>query len=176
MCGMHLASRQVDHHSAHWFAVTVRVNLAFAGCLHCKCGIYISASSLFSSDSGPVCVTILFVSNPWGCISSHISFSFFFLQMEWAHCCCCWYWILVFFLRVHWVLIKWLHCVVDVCGCDAEQVLMKTCLEQTLRIKLLRGWYERSSFVNLYPSSIHSFPSWRGTRFWFLYFSVSYLS
>lgn len=30
MCGMHLASCQVDHHSAHWFAVTVRVNLAFA--------------------------------------------------------------------------------------------------------------------------------------------------
>lgn len=69
MCGMYLASHQVGHHGAHWFAVTVRVNPVFTErkvvCI-VNVGFTPAAfpSSAPTAAEGPACVTILLFCRP----------------------------------------------------------------------------------------------------------------
>lgn len=69
MHGMYLASYQVDHHGALWFAVTVRLNFVFTERkVVCIVNVRFTSvpflSTALAATKGPECVTILFVHEP----------------------------------------------------------------------------------------------------------------
>lgn len=86
---MYLASHQVGHHTAHWFAVTVRANRVFTE-RKVVCIVNVGfppvpwPSPALAAAGGSASVTILFVSKPWGWVVSTEHSSSFFSQMEWA--------------------------------------------------------------------------------------------
>lgn len=66
---MHLASHQVGHHGAHWFAVTVSVTPVFTERkIVCIVNMGFTPvplpSSALTAATGLACVTILFVCQP----------------------------------------------------------------------------------------------------------------
>lgn len=150
MCGMYLASHQVGHHGAHWFAVTVRVNAVFTERkVVCIVNEGFTPAAFFSSDRRVSMRDhfVLWVSPE--VVSVSTEFSFFtkgvssVLLLRYTG---------LFFFNVHWI--KWPYCVVDVYGDDAEQVWEKTCLEFTsLRFKVFKG----ISFIVILHSELHSF-------------------
>lgn len=149
MCGMYLASHQVGHHGAHWFAVTVRVNAVFTERkVVCIVNEGFTPAAFFSSDRRVSMRDhfVLWVSPEVVSVSSE--FSFFYKGSELSPAAQI-YWTF-FFFNVHWM--KWPYCVVDVYGDDAEQVWEKTCLEFTsLRFKVFKG----ISFIVILHSELH---------------------